>query len=217
MGIRIITTLLSSPLPSYDLAALDDVKSELGITGDAQDTMLKRYIASASAAAAQYCNRVFQREQLQDEFWSDREPQYVLPGGADELSLSRAPVAAPITSVVENGITLVEGADFRVDYDRGVLIRLDVSLYPRKWRALPIVVQFSGGYATIPPDVVDKIIVMVTERYAAKGRDRSLMQESIPGVIDRRWWIASGSDAGNMTPDITDVLDNYRVPVIAAA
>lgn len=217
MGIRVITKLLSTPLTSYDLAGLADVKDELNITDGTQDARLGRYITAASAAAGQYCNRIFQQETLQDSFWPDREPEYVLPGGADLLQLSRPPIAAPIISVAENGITLVEGTDFLVDYDKGQLVRLGTSLYPKKWRALPVVAQFKGGFVDIPSDVVDKIIVMVTERLAARGRDRSLMQESIPGVIERRWWIASGTDAGNMTPDITDVLDNYRVPVVTAA
>lgn len=217
MGIKIITTLLSAPLLSYDLTTLDVVKDELDITTGAQDARLRRYITSASAAAAQYCNRRFQLEEFQDEFWPDREPQYVLPGGADDLFLSRTPVSSPIISVIENGIVLVEGTDFRVDYEKGRLIRLDRNLYPRKWRAWPIQAQFVGGYAEVPDDVADKIVTMVTERYAARGRDRSLMQESIAGVIERRWWIATGTDAGNMTPDITDVLDNYRAPVVAAA
>jgi hypothetical protein len=59
------------------------------------------------------------------------------------------------------------------------LTRLDLNLYPRKWCAWLIVAQFSGGFPVIPYDVADKIvgIGMVTERYAAKGRDRSLMQQ----------------------------------------
>src|SRR6185369_9332568 len=112
MGIKVITTLLSTPLSSYDLTTLDVVKDELDIKTGAQDNRLKRYIASASTAAVQYCNRIFQLEELQDEFWPDREPQYVLPGSADELFLSRTPVTNPVISVIENGITLVEGTDF---------------------------------------------------------------------------------------------------------
>lgn len=217
MGIKVITTLLSAPLLNYDLVTLDVVKDELNISNGASDKRLKRYIAAASTAAAQYCNRIFQLEELQDEFWPDREPQYVLPGSADELFLSRKPVTSPIISVVENGVTLVEGTDFRVNYEEGRLIRLDRNLYPRKWRAWPIVAQFAGGFAEIPDDVVDKIVTMVTERYAARGRPRSLMQRNIPGVIEQRWWIPTGNDAGNMTPDVADVLNNYRVPVVAAA
>jgi hypothetical protein len=215
MGIKVISTLLSTALSNYDLTTLPVVKDELDIKDNSKDATLKRYITSASAAASQYCNRKFQLEEIQDEFWPDRERyQYQLPGGVDVLQLSRWPVTNPIMSVVENSITLVEGTDFRVDYDTGTLIRLDFNLYPRKWFAWPIVAQFSGGFADIPDDIDDAIVRMVTRRFSAKGRDPNLKQQNIPGVMEQSWWIATGTESGNMSPDITDVLDNYRTPVV---
>src|SRR5689334_14200036 len=101
MGIKVITTLRSAPLASYDLATLAVVKDELEVKTNASDDTLRRYITGASAAFAQECNRVFQAEELQDEFWPDREPQYVLPGRTDVLQLSRYPVERPIVSVIE--------------------------------------------------------------------------------------------------------------------
>ncbi len=215
MSIKVITTVISAAT-TYDLTTLAIVKDELGVLDGSKDSTLKRYITSASAAASQYCNRKFQLEGMQDEFWPERELyQYQLPGGVDVLQLSRWPVVSPVTSVVENGITLVEGTDFRVDYDSGRLFRLDQNQYPRKWCAWPIVAKYNGGFADIPDDVDDAIVRMVTRRYSAKGRDPNLKQQSVPGVIEQQWWIATGTESGNMSPDITDVLDNYRVPVVA--
>jgi hypothetical protein len=214
VGIKVISTVLV-PATSYDLTTLSIVKDELSIADASKDVSLKRYITSASAAASQYCNRVFQLEGMKDEFWPDRERyRYQLPGGVDVLQLSRWPVASPITSVVENGVTLVEGTDFRVDYASVTLIRLDRNQYPRKWHAWPTIATYSGGFVDIPDDVADAIIRMVTRRFAAKGRDPNLKQQSIPGVIEQQWWISTGTETGNMSPDITDVLDNYRVPVV---
>lgn len=216
MSVKVITTVLSTALPNYDLTTLDVVKDELSILDNSKDVTLKRYISSASAAASQYCNRKFQLEQLQDEFWPDREPfQYTLPGGADVLQLSRWPVTAPIISIIVNGAALVENADFRVNYDNGTLVRLDWNLYPRKWAALPTVSQFVGGFYDIPDDIEDAVIRMVTRRFSAKGRDPNLKQQNIPGVIEQQWWIATGTEAGNMDPSITDILDNYRAIMIA--
>lgn len=215
MSVKVITTLLSTALQNYDLTTIDEVKDELSILDNSKDATLKRYITSASAAASKYCNRTFQSEELQDEFWPDREKfQYTLPGRVDVLQLSRWPVESPIISVVENGVTLVEGTDFRVNYDNGTLIRLDdLNTYPRAWAAWPIVAVYVGGYSEIPYDIEDAVIRMVTKRYVARGRDPALKQESIPGVREVQYWIATGADAGNMTPDITDVLEPYRVPV----
>jgi hypothetical protein len=217
VSVKVITTLLSVALSNYDLTSLDEVKDELSIPDNSRDTTLKRYISSASAAASQYCNRRFQAEQLQDEFWPEREAfQYMLPGGIEELQLSRWPVIPPVISVIENGTALIENTDFRVNYDSGALIRLDsLNFYPRKWAAWPIVVQYVGGFAIIPEDVEDAVIRMVSRRYSARGRDPNLKQQNIPGVLEQSWWIASGADSGNMAPDIADVLDNYRVPLVA--
>lgn len=216
MAIKVLSTLLSTALPSYDLTTLEVVKDELGAKDNSNNSTLKRYITGASAAASQYCNRKFQLEKIQDEFWPDRDSsQYQLPGGVDVLQLSRWPVVSPIISVVENGVTLAEGTDFRADYAAGLLIRLDLNLYPRRWHAWPIVAQFNGGFAEIPDDVEDAVIRMVSRRFASKGRDPNLRQQNVPGVLEQSWWIATGNQAGNMSPDITDVLDNYRVPLIA--
>jgi hypothetical protein len=214
MGIKVITTVVTAA-SSYDLTTLAIVKDELSITDGSKDTSLRRYITSASAAAAQYCNRKFQVETVKDEFWPERGPrQWALPGGVERLQLTRWPVVT-VASVTENGSALVDGVDYRVDAENGALVRLDAGLYPRKWSAWPIAVQYDGGFSEIPEDAADAVVRMVTKRYSAKGRDATLKQESIPGVLERQFWIATGAEAGNMTPDITDILDNYRVPTLA--
>jgi len=215
MGIKVITTLKSAPLSSYDLVTLAVVKDELDIKDNARDATLKRYITAASAAAVQYCDRIFQAETLQDEFWPAREAaSWQLPNEIDMLQFSRWPVAS-ISSLTENGVTLVENTDFRTDAVAGRLIRLDANLYPCRWSAWPIVALYVGGFAVIPADVADAVVRMVTRRVASKGRDPNLRQQNIPGVLEQSWWIATGTQAGSLSPDIADILDNYRVPRIA--
>jgi hypothetical protein len=204
---------VSTAALSYDLTELSDVKDELGVTNGANDAVLKRYISSASLAAMQYCNRVFSVETLSEQFL----PEYWhLPvrSGVKPLQLTRWPIVS-ITSVTENAVLLVQGTDYLVDAANGQLTRLDSNAYQCRWQPLPLTVVYVAGYATIPLDVEDAIIRMVTKRYVAKGRDPALKQESIPGVREVQYWIATGADSGNMTPDITDILENYRVPVSA--
>ncbi|WP_316214303.1 phage head-tail connector protein [Bradyrhizobium sp. SZCCHNR2032] len=209
---NIITTLIT-PAKSYDLTTLDVVKQELALSDGKKDDLLKRYIASASAAAAQYCNRRFQAETVKDEIFPAQDPHpWVLSGSFETLQLSRWPIVT-LVSLAENGTALTENTDFKVDYTTGALIRLDVSGNRTLWNALPKVVQYEAGYDPVPPEVEDAVLRMVSRRYATQGRDPNLKQESIPGVVERQWWIATGSDSGNMSPDITDLLDNYRVPV----
>lgn len=216
MGVRVITTVTSAAT-SYDLTTLANVKDELTIaTGDTtKDATLGRYISSASAAIAQYCNRVFPVETVKDEFWPDRETYaFQLSPALASLQLSRWP-AITVTTLTENGNTLTDAVDYRVDKDNGSLVRLDGLAYPTAWSAWPIAATYSAGYAVIPLDVADAAIRMVKARYLAKGRDPYLKQESIPGVRDYTLWVPSGAEAGNMTPDIEDILANYRMPVLA--
>lgn len=215
MSLKVITTVVKAAT-SYDLTTLPVVKDELSIKDGSKDTILKRYITSASAAASNYCNRKFQAETVSDQFFPDQDNRWRSPtvGGVDRLQLTRWPII-DVVSVAENGTPLVEAVDFQVDYENGQLVRLDANLLPRKWHIFPLVVQYDGGYETIPDDLADAVIRMVSKRYAARGRDPSLKERDIPGVATESFWIATGDDAANMTPDVADILDNYRVPLTA--
>lgn len=210
MSVKVISTVVAAG--GYDLTSLDAVKGELSISDGSKDDVLKRYITSASAAVSQYCNRKFQAETIKDEFWPDRDLSPVI-AGVDVVQLTRGPVVS-VASVTDNGVPLTETSGFRVDYDNAQVFRLDDLAYPRRWCGWPIAVQYVGGFETIPPDVEDAVIRMVTRRYSAKGRDPNLKQQNIPGVLEQSWWIATGAESGNMTPDIADILDNYRFAVV---
>lgn len=215
MQAEIITTVTQAA-STYDLVTLDVVKDELDIKDNSKNATLQRYLTSASAMVSQHCNRVFPAETLTEQFWAqrDRWPR-LIPGGPPSLQLSRWPIQS-VTSVTENGVVLIQDTDFKIDAVNGQLIRLDINLYPKPWPIFPIIIVYIGGFATIPVDVQDAVVRMVTRRYQSKGRDPNLRQQNIPGVLEQSWWISTGTDSGNMSPDISDILDNYRVPVVAA-
>jgi len=214
VGITVIRTVVTPPADPT-LTTLAKVKAELSITGSAQDALLTSYIGSASAAIEQFCNRTFGVATIKDEAWPDREVySFQLPGSLSSIQLSSWPVVA-MTSLTENGDALVESTDYRVDKLTGTLYRLDGLGYVKPWLAWPIVGIYSAGFATIPADVDDAAVRMVKARYLAKGRDPFMKQENIPGVREVTYWVATGKDAGNMPPDVADILENYRQPVIA--
>lgn len=198
---------------SYDLTSLTNVKAELGISDGASDTILGLYISGSSQAAMQYCNRVFAVETVSEQFLSGHS-QRLFRGGVTPLQLARWPLVS-VTSVTENAVLLVESTDYLIDKTNGQLTRLDSGGFPCVWSPLPLTVVYVAGYSAIPADLEDAAIRMVTKRYRAKGRDPNLKQRTTPGVLEQQWWIATGAEAGNLTPDIADILDNYRVPVIA--
>jgi hypothetical protein len=216
----VITTLVTAAtIPSggsrYDLTDLATVKTELNITSGTDNAFLKSLISRASVAAANYCNRVFPVETVTDEIWSQRSPtRYIVPGTFTPLALSRFPIVA-VTSFTENAVALVDTADFRIDHDKGQLIRLNALGTPIPWSVYPISVTYSAGYETIPADVADAVIRMVKNRWFMRTRDSTLRQQNIPGVLEQTFWVATGAEAGAMTPDVVDLLDGYRVPVIA--
>lgn len=213
MGPELITTVVTAA-GTYDLTTLAIVKDELNITDGVSNTILQRYLTSASAAASQYCNRVFPAETIKDEFWAQHDPSpRVVSSRVEALQLSRWPIAS-VTSVTENAVALVDGTDFRIDYPGGQLIRLDTNGYPRHWPVYPIAVVYVGGFASIPTDIADAVIRMVRARWNGRGRDPMTRQISIPGVLEQQFWVPTGADGGNMSPDVSDILNNYRVPVV---
>lgn len=207
-----ILTVTAAAL-TYDLTTLAVVKDELSISDGASDATLLRYLSWASAALAQECNRVFPVETLKEEIWPTRNLA-PLRSGFEVLQLSRWPLVS-VASITENGTALVDGTDFRSIPALGQVIRLDGSGNIRSWCGTPIVSIFNAGYSPIPGDLADAATRMVRNRYRAKGRDSALVSEDIPGVRNSRWWIATGNEAGNVPPDIADLLSSYRVPVLA--
>ena len=207
-------TTVQQPAIDKALIALDAVKSALNIIGNANNDFLNTLRSAASMAISGYCNRVFQLETIKDEFWPARDayPTQV-PGGAVLLQLTRWPVVT-VTSVMESDTTLADPDDYRQDVERGQLIRIDGSGYPCRWASLPISVVYRAGYEIIPADLQDAALRLVTARWLARGRDPYLRQESIPGVRDVQYWVPD-TPTGALPPDVRELIDGYRVPVIA--
>lgn len=211
---RIVTVV--TPASSYDLTTLGVVKDMLGITVTDSDTFLTRQITQASAAIASFCNRIFASETVRDTVfpWREGYPR-VLRGGEDgPLQLGRWPIVS-VTSLTENGTALTSGTDYLIDAAKGQILRVDTNGAPRAWTTLPLVITYVAGYATIPADIADAAIRMVKGQFYGRGRDPAERSVSVAGVGDVAYWLGGGPNMGVMTPDVVDLLDNYRVPVIA--
>lgn len=205
-----VSSTVTAAASSYDLTSLSTVKTELNISGSTYDSQLTRYLHVASTAAAQYCNRVLVKETIRDRF--DIDFPRLRFGGEKTLQTSRWPVAS-ISSLTENGTTLTRDTDYLCDLPTGVLTRLDTNGDPTTWGQSPVIIAYDGGYATIPSDLEDAVIRMIRARWFAKDRDPYARSEDIPGVRSVQYWVPTGDDAGNMTGDVTDILDNYRQPI----
>lgn len=79
-----------------------------------------------------------------------------------ELVLARRFVDA--VTVTENGAVLVDGTDFVVLDDRGVLQRLS-SGYGLQWQAAPIVAEYTAGFSNGSPPNIPSAIKAVARDY----------------------------------------------------
>lgn len=217
----IVTTVIT-PAATYDLTDLPTAKDELSLNSTTDDAFLGRAISQVSASIAQYCNRVFPVETVQDVVYLNESRRPLRHEGSKigaELQLSRWPIVE-VTSVLEQvgpdcTLTLVEGTDFTVDTEKGWLIRLDcLTGDKRRWHALMVTVGYSGGYEDIPLDVADAALRMVTARYRSRGRDPMVRTVDTPGVDTRSYWVGGPPMSGSLPQEIAGILDNYRVPVI---
>jgi hypothetical protein len=300
MAVEIISTVLiaataTPPAGPYDLTDLATVRDELSIpaTDTANNAFLSRGITQVSTAIANYCNRVFQVETLQDQIFIEQDPYpYQVPGGVYPLQLSRWPLVntkvvsftgnthgstlvdgiastagltagllvfaadgslpsgTEIEAVVdansitltnaatssETGLafttgvqvvqtlsvgdtqTLIYGKDFTIDAARGWLIRLNSwTGISERWEAEPVTVQYQAGYATVPADLVDATLRLVTARFRAKGRDPMLVEQTQGANLGtQRYWVGNTpGQRGAFAPEIAGLIDQYRVPVIA--
>lgn len=110
---------------------------------------------------------------------------------------------------------LTEGIDFTADRRLGQLTRLSSNGQPRHWDSRPLVIQYPAGYDVDDiSDVQEAVTLIVKGRLFARGRDPMLKQQSVTGVYDASYWVSAFMDRGAMTPEVTSLLDAYRVPVI---
>ena len=198
---------VTTPADSQNLTTLATVKAELGIAvaDITKDVQFAIFIDQASGECASYCKRVFGQEAVSEQF------RLGLHTRVEELILKRYPVASIISITEEDGTVLVEGTDYEMDPDNGILWRLS-GTERCGWPRGKIVVAYVGGYALLDslPQTIERACIELVKRYWFDlSRDPQLTQITIPGVIERSWRIARATDPG-ITPAVTDRLNQFR-------
>lgn len=215
-------TRVITPATSYDLVRIDILKTLLGITTTAEDPYLSLVISQVSAAAANYCNRVFPVETVEDSFWPQRRGYWREPRrAASPVILTRYPVVTvhSVTETiggVEPGV-LTADVDYKLNAINGELLRLDFLGYPTSWVADGIVVNYDGGYTTTPVDLTMAVVGWIKGIRAAQTRDPNLKSETVPGVYSASYSQVAGSSGGapfGIPPEVAGVLDAYNVSLV---
>lgn len=192
-----------TPAESYDLTTINSVKAELGISDNSEDEHLYRWIRQASGVIADYCNRVFAEETLEETFRSATN--------ADTLVLARCPIVS-IASIVENGVALAE-ADYEIASASGTLIRLCDDTRTC-WPTGKIVVTFTAGYALLgdlPYGVERAAITLVSQYRHDAGRNPNIRSESTDGLGSTSWFDGAGS-RGGLPPEVVGLLQSFQTP-----
>lgn len=205
------TAVVTAAATYRALTTLDRVKSELGISGSANDTLLTAKIKEASSDIEARC-RTFCRETIAVTFW----PAAGATISVGALVLPRYPIVS-VSSVLEDGVA-VDSAERRADPDSGMLYRLDADGYPALWSAAKsIVVTYVGGYTmpgeadyTLPPSLESACVDLVSSYWASRGRDPTVRAESVPGVLDTTYWVGAVGEKGDLPPAVEAKIAPFR-------
>jgi hypothetical protein len=128
--------------------------------------------------------------------------------------------AGPVVRVADpaNVVRTLDPAHaYAIDARPGQAVRMDrFTGYPSLWYPLKTTVTYQGGFASIPSDVVDAALRLLTQRAASRDRDPMLKSRDQPGLGTETYWVGSVPGVKGAFPsEIAALLDTYRVPVIA--
>ena len=204
-------------------------KAELQITTDANDEILKAKIAEASSDIQAAIGYRLPSEEVRETFWHDdgSRPRMRVRcfGNPAEttLFLKRTPVSR-IASVTVDDLAL-NPTEYRLDPEAGLLDRLTSEGYPRAWCfCKSVFVVYTGGFILPGNDgrnldygIEGAVVALVSDYWASRGRDPTLRAETIPGVIERQFWVGAVGDPAMLPPRVLASLSQFRRPSVAVA
>jgi hypothetical protein len=151
---------------------------------------------------------------------------YVAGYGEMESEAHTVPASVAYTVTVAEAASF--SCDMQVAYASGALLtRVTGTPTQGQYSVAAGVYTFNVGdasqaltfdYATqsVPDDLAEACLRIVTGRFRAKGRDPALVQRDTPGVGSERFWFGNApGQTGPFPPDIQAMLDNYDVPTVA--
>ncbi|MFW7267537.1 phage head-tail connector protein [Gluconacetobacter sp. Hr-1-5] len=205
------TILAGPPAQPVALALLADLKADLGVTDDAQDSRLTTLLLDASDMVRTYIGRP-----ILSATWRD-----VIELGPDEkcigLTLGRCPVTA-ITAFSARGEAWSADAIGTLGQNSGAGMVFPPDGGPAMWRAGRYVVTYQAGWVapsvgddgkadpgTLPRSIQQATRLTAAALWHASGRDPLLRSESEQGVGSSSWG-SSAPGVGGLPQAAADVL-----------
>jgi hypothetical protein len=113
---------------------------------------------------------------------------------------------------------------YLVDPDAGTLDRFESGFPCEWWFCKSVVVDYTGGFILpgtperdLPAGIEGAVVALVSDYWASRGRDPTLMSENIPGVREVRYWVGAVGDPELLPPRILASLSQFRRPLVAVA
>lgn len=154
MADRVLKTLTAAT--EFDLLTLDEAKLGLGVVTSTptQDAQIQWLITTQSAVCAEYCNRVFAYEEMEETWTSD------LTLSSNRIFLSHWPVKkADLTIVAAPSGTVLDPSTYVLEEQSGKVEILNSMTEP-------IDITYSGGYklpAEAPPQLKQAAIMLIRQ------------------------------------------------------
>jgi hypothetical protein len=217
----VVTTTAVASDAARALTTLANFKAAANITAStAEDSLIGQLIARTSDLLARECGLVETAGGERPTFGNEKLTATWLDGFSyrgHTLVLPWRVPATEITSVVEDGVTLVAGTDYvLVDSRPGRLLRLEDSRRSF-WSAATIVVVFKAGWtlpASVPPEVEAAAIEQMRAAWFARARDPNVLSEQVPDVYSATYSVGGGETMGDdvVLPQVLTALTPYWNP-----
>lgn len=195
-----------TPATTNHLTSVDRVKTELSITGTAEDAKLLSLISEASGLVTAYCGR--------NTFGAQTVRQTERLSCSRDCIIMALDIDPDIDSVTVDG-TALTAAEYELD--GSLLYRLDASDTRICWDAgTKVVIEYDAGWAlltTLPEAIERAAIDLVVGMYRGAGRDTAVRQEVVEGIGSTSYF---GTTAGSipLSPDRVIALQRFRLVAI---
>jgi uncharacterized phiE125 gp8 family phage protein len=190
-----------------DLVTLADAKAWLNIDegDDSKDSVIARSISAASLAVANYVGCDL----------SSASRNEVRDGDGRTIFYTKSWPITAVSSVNVDGVSIPASASIAhtgYSFD-------DMRIVLRGWHFAPgrlnVVVSYTSGYATIPPQITQAVLLATAGMYHAQSVDPNVTSESVPGVYSASYAQgaaagAQGSVAGTLPVSAKAMLEPYR-------
>lgn len=226
-------------VPSGSLTTLDTVKEELAIDSSDYDAYLERLIGAATAQAENYCNRKFSFDYGIVEYVAGYATPHLMisrPPISDisEIRYDGSLVSGDAYEVPNMGndttgiIYGLNGWIWSAPGGSGI-----THIPKPATERLLYKVTYDGGYVTpqqeidtvndqvplirsLPYDLEDAIVQLVTHRFRSRGRDQTIASESLlQSSVSYKATSRSGTASlDEQLPDVAHILRSYLRPIM---